>query len=112
MTQTTKLTPAEREEIMQRFTDVWGVDAEIKIAIEEMAELTKELCSTWRDNNKANPEALMENLHQRIREEIADVLVTVGNLRLIFGADKVDKTIDAKLQRGAARLEKWLKEHQ
>ena len=36
----------------QECIDVWGEDAQIKMCIEEMSELTKELCKNWRKSKK------------------------------------------------------------
>ena len=42
----------ENREFYQRCIDVWGEDAQIKMCIEEMSELTKELCKNWRKSTK------------------------------------------------------------
>ncbi|MDR3125555.1 MAG: hypothetical protein LBU20_00555 [Candidatus Nomurabacteria bacterium] len=103
------LTKVERENILRQFVAKWGEDAEIKMAIEEMAELTKELCKSWRGKTKSSPGAIEEN-RQHIREEIADVLITVGNLKMIFGAKEIEEVVDAKLRRGLVQLKKYQEE--
>ena len=103
-----KLTEEEFQNLMQQFIDAWGVEGQKLLAIEEMAELTQVLAKhLWRDKDDEEKAAEYE---QRIREEIADVLITVAQMRYVFGADEVDKCIDRKLQRGADRLEEWKKE--
>jgi NTP pyrophosphatase (non-canonical NTP hydrolase) len=103
-----RLTAAEQDEILQKFVDAWGVDDEKKIAIEEMAELTKELCKSWRNKTNESSENMAKN-EQAIRSEIADVLITVGQLKRIYGVAKVDEIIDYKLRRGNQQVEKYLK---
>jgi NTP pyrophosphatase (non-canonical NTP hydrolase) len=102
------LTTAEKDEILQKFIDTWGVDAEKRMAIEEMAELTRELCKSWRNQTNENPEIMAKN-EQNIRDEIADVLITVGQMRRVYGAAEIDEIMDYKLRRGKRRVEEYLK---
>lgn len=68
----------------------FGKDSQCKIAIEEMAELTKEICKNFRGE---------ENVNQ-IAEEIADVKIMLAQLEFLFCcSDKVNKWIDIKLRR-------------
>lgn len=55
------------EEILEKALDTYGVEAQRQMCIEEMSELTKELCKNSR--GRMNEE--------QIAEEIADVLITV-----------------------------------
>ena len=96
-----KLTEKERDELLQNFINAWGEDSQKMMAIEEMSELIKELCKSWRDLDDADKMA--ENKHN-ICSEIADVLITVGQMRRIYGAEEVDDIMDYKLKRGAKRL--------
>ena len=52
----------------------FGEEYQEEVAVEEMAELTKEICKNWRgkDNRAA------------IAEEIADVTIMLEQLRIIF----------------------------
>ena len=84
----------ENREFYQRCIDVWGEDAQIKMCIEEMSELTKELCKNWR-KGRANSVEQIRN----ICEEIADVQNMVDQLQFIFGEEKVDKYRDYKIER-------------
>lgn len=71
-------------------------DEQIVMAIEEMSELTKELCKHFRtdcDPNIAN-----------IIEEIGDVLITVTILSLIFGEQEVKSSVEFKFLRYLERL--------
>lgn len=99
-------TESEQKEILQQFVDAWGEDAEKMMAIEEMSELTKELCKSWRGATSETPESMAEN-KQNIIEETADVLITVNQIRLMYGEKEVDDVMDQKLARGLRKLEEW-----
>ena len=72
------------------------------MAIEEMSELTKELCKHRRGRD--NVEA--------IAEEIADVEIMLRQMVMLFDcADKVDEFRRYKLERLAGRI-KEVKEHE
>ena len=90
----------ENVEFYQRCIDVWGKDAQIKMCIEEMSELTKELCKNWRKPNENKPEQI-----EHICEEIADVQNMLDQMKLIFGAEKVEKYRNEKIERTQKRLD-------
>lgn len=74
----------------------YGIDAQTKMAVEEMSELTKELCKSWRGKDNAD----------HIAEEIADVEIMLAQLKMIYGiAGKVAWYREAKLNRLRERLE-------
>ena len=58
--------------------EVWGIDAQIKMCIEEMSELTKELCKYYR-KGEMNCDA---ELKDHICEEIADVQVMLDQFKI------------------------------
>ncbi len=87
-------------DIYKECIEVWGEDAQIKMCIEEMSELTKELCKNYRDKFKGTPEQI-----DHICEEIADVQNMVDQMQHIFGVEKVDAYREAKLARTKLRLE-------
>ena len=84
----------------KRCIDVWGEDAQIKMCIEEMSELTKELCKNWRKSKKDTPEQI-----ENICEEIADVQNMIDQMQLIFGIEKVEKYREEKIIRTQKRLD-------
>ena len=84
----------ENREFYQRCIDVWGEDAQIKMCIEEMSELTKELCKNWRKEKCNSPEQI-----KNICEEIADVQNMTDQLQLIFGEELVEKIRKEKIER-------------
>lgn len=97
----------ERESCYKNFIKVFGEDTQYVFAIEEMSELTKELCKYFRA--KGNSEKL-EKVKKDIIEETADVLICAETLRLMFGGKEVDEMIEYKIKRGQKRCEEKLKE--
>ncbi len=95
--------------IYDRFIEVWGEESQIQMCIEEMSELTKELCKLIRfqkrpkseENNKA-----IEKIKKNIVEETADVLNCAEQVRRIFGEEEVDEIRKDKLEKTIRRLEK------
>lgn len=86
---------AERKYVYEHALDTYGIDAQVRMVIEEMSELTKELCKCYR--GKANLDA--------IAEETADVTIMLEQLQMIFSInDEVCEHMDAKVQRLAGKL--------
>lgn len=74
----------------------WGEDAQMKMVLEEMSELQKEICKLWR--GKDNRDA--------IAEEVADVEIMLGQLRVMLEiSEDVDRHKKEKLLRLQRRLE-------
>lgn len=65
----------------------FGVEANVDKALEEMGELTTEL----------SRRRLERFDRDKVAEEIADVLITVEKLRIIYGGAKVDRIVEKKL---------------
>jgi len=86
----------------KKFVEVWGADSQCLMAVEEMSELTKELCKrkrlTEEYNPNAKPEEIEDNL-SRIREEIADVLNMTEQLEFMFGEEEIEKIREEKIKR-------------
>ena len=80
--------------------DVWGEDAQIKMCIEEMSELTKELCKNWRKAKRNTPEQI-----DYICEEIADVQNMIDQMQLVFGEKKVEEYRQMKKTRTEKKLD-------
>lgn len=87
----------------------FGVDLQLAVAIEEMAELTKELCKAQRTIFAARTglgDGRIDNLDE-IAEEIADVQIVLEELEQLYGAKKkVQKILQQKLARLEMRIEK------
>lgn len=80
----------------------FGRDSQMMVAIEEMSELTKELCKNGRGQENTN----------HIAEEIADVQIMLQQLVILFDCKgTVDKYRQYKLERLAGRIEE-AKEHE
>ena len=90
----------ENLEFYKECIDIWGVDAQIKMCIEEMSELTKEFCKYYRKGEMdCDPE-----IKSHICEEIADVQNMIDQMQLIFGIDEVEKIREYKIERTKKRL--------
>lgn len=90
-----KVTYEERKATYKEALRKWGVDAQVMMAVEEMSELTKEICKIFRGKGT------LDNL----ADEIADVLITLEQLKLIYDlGDIVDEHMAAKIHRLQDRL--------
>ena len=82
--------------LLQRAISKWGEDAQMKMVLEEMSELQKEICKMWR--GKDNRDA--------IAEEVADVEIMLDQLKLMLDIPyQVEQHRQNKLQRLQERLE-------
>lgn len=84
------------KEILNAALNRWGAELQTAVAIEEMAELTKELCKHARgaDNTDA------------IAEEIADVYIMLSQMEILYGVEeRVIWWYNAKFARLETRLE-------
>ncbi len=86
----------------KKFLDAWGQESQERMAIEEMSELTKELCKKIRlmrdDFAEMNDERLKETINH-CKEEIADVLNMTEQLEIYFGEEEIEKIREEKMQR-------------
>ena len=74
----------------------YGREHQVLIAIEEMSELTKELCKYFRRYDRK----------KEIIEEVADAQIMLEQLIELFGINnEVDRMIDYKLNRQIMRME-------
>lgn len=92
----------ERRDIMLRAIHRYGEAAQIDMAVEEMAELTKALCKVKRATPGATTTAAIAN----VIEEIADVQIMLDQLRLIF-ARNTDEVEEDKLRRLLGQLNSY-----
>ncbi len=85
-----------RECVYNDAIDKFGDRAQIIVAVEEMSELTKELCKYLNDRQDDT---------YSIAEEIADVTVMMEQLRIIFECnDDVCEQMDFKIERLSKRI--------
>lgn len=77
--------------------ELYGEKAQKLMAIEEMSELTKEICKDFR--GKLNREHLIE--------EIVDVIITIDQLMMMYeiSGDEIEKMRERKFERLKERLE-------
>ena len=90
---------------------LWGSDSQMQMCIEEMSELTKEICKYKRYTKlvgQATPEKLDE-VRKNIIEETADVLNCVNQLARMFGEDEVYKIQKDKVERTLPKLNEFRK---
>ena len=87
--------------IITRAIDTYGHDAQLKVAIEEMSELTKAICKLWRADTEEEFERLLED----VAEEAADVTIMVLQVGSMAGSEEVDRIMNEKLERLEARLD-------
>jgi hypothetical protein len=87
--------------------DTWGEDAQIRMCIEEMSELTKELCKYMRVLRNENVDASkLDEIKANIIEETADVLNCAEQMALIFGEEKVKEVRKQKVERCIKKINK------
>lgn len=90
-----KINYEDRKKVYQAALNKWGADLQTMMAVEEMSELTKEICKIKR--GKMDLDALAD--------EIADVTIMLEQLRGIYGLnDAVCDHMDAKILRLQSRV--------
>lgn len=81
----------------------YGDSAQIDMAIEEMSELTKALLKHRRAERFGQYD--MDKVQNSVSEEIADVLIMLEQLQIIFcNRCRVERIIGEKIERQAKRL--------
>ena len=86
----------KKKDVYNKAKATWGIDAQVTKAIEELAELQKELCKFLLDDGNM----------EHIAEEIADVKIVVEQVELILECKrKVKEYKIAKIQRLSDRLD-------
>lgn len=88
-----------QERILNDAVRTWGRDAQMLMMVEEMSELTKEICKFYRAVDDASASAVAGN----IREEMADVQIMLDQMKIMFG--RIGPMVRAKLDRLEKRLE-------
>lgn len=96
----------ERKELYKELLKAWGNDAQLHMCIEEMSELTKEICKYFRAYNEQNTEKL-EKVIDALCSEVADVYNMLDQLSYIFGEERVEKYRKEKLIRVKSILDDW-----
>lgn len=86
-------------EYYKYFIDRSGIESQRLMCIEEMSELTKELCKLERCNSPEKEANVIAN----IQEELADVLNMAEQLEYYYGNDVVEKIRKEKIDRELKR---------
>jgi NTP pyrophosphatase (non-canonical NTP hydrolase) len=86
------------KEILYKALEKWGITMQIMMLVEEMAELTKEICKNFRG----------ENNRLEMLDEICDVSIMLEQTKIVFNfSDKeIEEHINFKLSRINERLNK------
>ena len=87
-----------KEEVFKEAIKQWGMDAQCSVAIEEMAELIKELSKLKRADYQLTEKTLIP-----LTEEIADVRLMLDQLVYMFRID-ISEIYERKLNNVAGRL--------
>ena len=88
-----------RDAVLRDAIKTWGMEAQQRMMIEEMSELTKAVCKLARANIGAEAELAVAS----IREEMADVQIMLDQMKVMFG-DPVNQE-RKKIARLRRRLE-------
>lgn len=99
----------KRFEFFRDALDFYGEENEIKMALEEMTELMKELLKYIRVAEYSLTEEgrqKIEKAKANIKEEIADIYCTVDQLKIMFGAEEIDQIVNQKIDRAYEILNK------
>ncbi|MBA7648140.1 hypothetical protein ES703_55922 [subsurface metagenome] len=86
----------ERETLYREAVKQWGVDAQVIMAFEEMAELTQSLCKLRRNNYRWGDD---KQLRTNLKEELADVEIMLEQVKYIFEVHDIEDIINMKLKR-------------
>lgn len=92
----------EQEAVLKKALTHYGIDNQLTKAVEEMAELTKEICKLKIAGQNFNGADLIR-AKQHILEEKADVYIMLMQLDLYFGESLA--YIDAKIARLKERMD-------
>lgn len=81
--------------IFEQAIKTYGEEAQVKMVLEEVAELQKEICKLWRGRDNI----------QAIAEEVADVGIMLDQLKLILDiTEDVQQFREKKITRLKGRL--------
>ncbi len=87
----------EHEALFRECLDHWGIRDQIEAAQEECAEFITAAFHLIRNREGASEEVV---------EEVADALLTLHEMAVLVGVDKVNDMIDFKVKRVRQRLSK------
>lgn len=86
--------------ILLKAVKFYGAESRMKLLLEEMSELQKEICKSWRGRGNT----------KEIAEEMADVEIMLSQVKLIFDIDdEVRAAKEEKLIRLDTNIEREIK---
>ena len=86
----------DEKTVFQTAIKQYGTFAQTLMLLEEMSELQKEICKSWRGKDN----------REQIAEEIADVEIILAQVKMIYDvAEDAEKWRNAKVKRLWERLE-------
>jgi len=93
----------EIEELFKEAIELWGVNAQVNIAIEESSELIQAFCKMLRGHSQKR--------YYNLCEEMADVEITISQMKQIFNVDDnvVNMIKEKKLKKLRDKVEKYKK---
>ena len=96
----------QEKSILKRAIETYGVNAQIDVAVEEMAELTKALMKDRRNCTFSKDDVgVLVSGRASVADEIADVLIMLEQLQMIFSNEyQVERIKGEKIQRLENRL--------
>lgn len=90
---------------LKRAINTNGITTQEDVAIEEMSELVKAILKRRRAIKKQATADKIRETENNIREEIADVIIMIQQLILIYDSDgDIQMNIDSKIKRLKKRL--------
>lgn len=90
-----KMTTIDENKIYKDALEIFGATSQKIMLLEEMSELTKELCKELRDRGNID----------NIAEEVADVEIVLAQIKQIYNiSDKVKEQKNYKLHRFSQRM--------
>ena len=97
----------EQRSTLELAIEIYGVNNQVDMCLEEMSELTKALLKYRRFSDALNiSKERKDGLLANIIEEIADVIVMCEQMAMVHGEDYVKAMLNHKIERLAERLHK------
>ena len=94
------------ENIYKRAIDVWGIESQSNVMVEELAELTFALMKMRRSGTDEQMVVRYDN----VCEEIADVRLMLNQMEHIYNKDTIDNYYKEKKERTIKKLERYEKD--
>ena len=97
----------QEKSILQKAIETYGVNAQIDVAVEEMAELTKALVKDRRNCTFSKDDlGILVKGRMSVYDGIADALIMLEQIKMIFDCEKdVEEIKGQKIQRLENRLQ-------